>query len=586
MRKESFGPAAIIGAALGAALSGCATTGSVQVVGAEAQQATLTSHKALAAVKALSAKRQAADQKFEATIAQIKDEERVLEQSVLRLRVEEHRQTRASALRRKSGPAAPGVSKAEADAFFGQVVARAHALAAAAYQAPKQAPKIFQKLDFSDYSKISYAGRIPGWPAGTPFHLQLYPAGYLFTWPEHIRIISGGHHLTPQLPITVAGDPPLAARLPKSVAPAGFSAYTGFGKGPPVYEFLSFLGASYFRAVGAGQSWGLSARGVAVNTALPHRAEEFPYFRAFWVFASHPHARRMAFCALLDSPSLTGAYRFVVRPGTDTIIDVKAVLFERKHVRRLGVAPLTSMFLQGRFSRHRFDPLVRAAHDSDGLAISLPGNGRLWWPLRDPKRIAIYRFPGVNPTGFGLMQRARRAGDYRAYGMHYESRPSAWVTPEGEWGPGHLVLVELPTNSETNDNISVFWVPQNQPPPLTPMTFQYRINWSGGDPHGAHIGYVSAWRHARSSGHTETYVIDFQGATLAKFTPAQLAPFVHVFGPARVVSPWLTRNAAGDIRVQFGIVRTGSDPVTIHVAVMHGKGRVTETWGGVLPAPR
>ncbi|MHB1636300.1 glucan biosynthesis protein, partial [Acidiferrobacter thiooxydans] len=227
-----------------------------------------------------------------------------------------------------------------------------------------------------------------------------------------------------------------------------------------------------------------------------------------------------------------------------------------------------------------------AAHDSDGLAISLPGNGRLWWPLRDPKRIAIYRFPGVNPTGFGLMQRARRAGDYRAYGMHYESRPSAWVTPEGGWGPGHLVLVELPTNSETNDNISVFWVPQNQPPPLTPMTFQYRINWSGGDPRGAHIGYVSAWRHARSSGHTQTYVIDFQGAALAKFTPAQLAPFVHVFGPARVVSPWLTRNAAGDIRVQFGIVRTGSDPVTIHVAVMRGKGRVTETWGGVLPAPR
>ncbi len=586
VRKEGFWPTAVIGAALGVALSGCATTGSVRAVGAQAQKATLAGDKALAAVKSLSAKRRASDQKFEEAIAQIKDEERVLEQNVLRLRVEEHWRRHARAPRRTSRTRAPAISKALADGFFGQVVARARALAAAAYQPPKQAPKVFQKLGFSDYSKISYAGRVPGWPAGTPFHIQLYPAGYLFTWPERIRIVSGGRHLAPQLPITVAGDPPLAARLPKSVAPAGFSAYTGFGKGPPVYEFMSFLGASYFRAVGAGQSWGLSARGVAVNTALPHRAEEFPYFRAFWLFASHPHARHMAFCALLDSPSLTGAYRFVVRPGTDTVIDVKAVLFERKHVRRLGVAPLTSMFLQGRFSRHRFNPLVRAAHDSDGLAVSLPGNGRLWWPLRDPKRIAIYRFPGVNPTGFGLMQRARRAGDYRAYGMHYERRPSAWVTPEGDWGPGHLVLVELPTNSETNDNISVFWVPKKQPAALTPMTFHYRIDWSGGDPRGGHIGYVSAWRHARSAGHTQIYVIDFKGPALARLNPAELAPFVHVFGPARVVDPWLTRNAAGDIRMQFGVVRTGSDPVTIHAAVTHGASRVTETWGGVLPAPR
>ena len=580
MKKETLQAAALVGAAL--ALGGCATTGSVRAAAAEAHEAALTGQRALAAVAALRQKRRASDKAFTDAIARLQDEQRALRLRILRLRMQ--RPARVPAPKRGARSAA--ISKAAANAFFGQVVARAHALAAAPYKPPAQVPKVLQKLSFTDYGKISYVGRVPGWPAGTPFHIQLDPTGYLFTWPERIRIVAGARHIVPRLPVAVAGDPGLAARVPKVVAPAGFSAYTGFGGGAATDEFLSFLGASYFRAVGAGQSWGLSARGVAVDTALPHRAEEFPYFREFWLFASHAHARHLAFCALLDSPSLTGAYRFVVRPGTDTVVDVKAVLFERKHVRRLGIAPLTSMFLQGRFSHHRFDPLVRAAHDSDGLAIRLPDNGRLWWPLRDPKRIAIYRFPEVNPGGFGLMQRARRAGDYRAYGMHYERRPSAWVTPEGDWGPGHLVLVELPTDSETNDNISAFWVPKNQPPPLAPMTFHYRIDWTGGDPRGAHLGYVSAWRHARGAGHGQTYVIDFTGRALARFDPAALAPFVHVFGPARVVGPWLTRNAVGDIRMQFRVVRTGSAPVTIHAAVLQGGKRLTETWANALPAAR
>ena len=578
VRKQSFWPMMIMAAAV--TLTGCATTGAVRKATAKAKTADLESRQALAAIKTLRLKRQASDQAFAQAIAQIAQEQQRLEERLGRLRAREHRPPAHAA-----APLA-AISKATANAFFGQVVARARALAVAPYKAPGQVSKDLQKLDFSQYSKISYVGRVPGWPPGTPFHIQLYPAGYLFTWPETIRIVSGVKRVTPELPVAVAADQKLAARLPKTIPPAGFSVYTRFGKGPAVDEFLSFLGASYFRAVGAGQSWGLSARGVAVDTAVPDRAEEFPYFQEFWLFASHPRARHLAFCALLDSPSLTGAYRFVVRPGTDTVIDVKAVLFERKHVRRLGIAPLTSMFLQGRFSHHRFDPMVRSAHDSDGLAVALPDNGRLWWPLRDPKRIAIYRFAQVNPGGFGLMQRARRAGDYRAYGMHYERRPNAWVTPEGDWGPGHLMLVELPTNSATNDNISAFWVPQSQPPALTPMTFHYRIDWTGVDPRGAHLGYVSAWRRARRAPNAQTYVIDFTGPVLARFNPAMLTPLVHVYGPARVVKSWLTRNAAGDIRMQFGVVRTSSAPVTIHAALLQGGKRVTETWANALPGTK
>ena len=569
-------------------LAGCATTRSVRDVAAVARHAEHTGQQALAAVQALQKQRQASDKTLQGAIAALQSQEQRTLRALTALQVQARRAARVRrVVKPTKRPAPPAVTKAEIGAVFAHAIARARALAQAPYVAPHQVAPVLRKLSFTDYGKISYQGRVPGWPLGTPFHIQLYPAGYLFTWPETIRVVAGSQSLLASPQATVSADPGLAARIPKAIPPAGFSVYTGFGKGPAVYEFLSFLGASYFRALGQGQAWGLSARGVAVDTALPHRAEEFPYFREFWLQAAHPKARHLAFCGLLDSPSLAGAYRFIVHPGATTTVDVKAVLFERRAVRRLGIAPLTSMFLQGRFSRRRFDPLVRAAHDSDGLAIGLPGNARLFWPLRDPRRIAIYRFPAVNPSGFGLMQRARRAGDYRAYGMHYEDRPSAWVTPEGNWGAGHLVLVELPTNTATNDNISVFWVPQRQAAPLTPMTFHYRISWIGHNPRGRHLGYVSAWRHAYdAASHSETYVVDFAGPVLASGAPAAFAPVVHVAGPAHVIDPWVTRNAAGDLRLQFGVARSGSGPVTIHAALLRGPDRVTETWGGSLPASR
>lgn len=575
----------IAGAAL--FLSGCATTASLQSVRVIAQKASVQGAQALAASRAIREHGHSVDQDLRKQMTALATNQKRLMRKLRHLQIvaAEMRAVRSTPRRPKANPP-PRVplAKDEANAILVQVIAKARTLASQPYKPPTPVAPVLQKLSFSDYSKLQFVGRVPGWPTGTPFHIQLDPAGYLFRWPEKIVTVVQGKTLPAQLPFAVTDDPGLAKRLPSSVPPAGFSVYTPFAKGPAVNEFLSLLGASYFRAVGAGQSWGLSARGVAVDTALPHRTEEFPYFRAFWLVASRPHAHHLAFCALLDSPSLTGAYRFVVRPGTDTIVDVKVVLFERQHVRRLGVAPLTSMFLQGRFSHRRFDHLVRSAHDSDGLLVAVPGGNRLWWPLRNPKRIGIFRFPLTNPQGFGLMQRARRAGDYRAYGMHYEDRPSAWVTPEGNWGPGHLLLVELPTNSETNDNMSVFWVPQNQAPPLQPMTFHYRIDWQGENPVGARWDYVVAARHAASGSQQETYVVNFTGRRLAAVTPAQLAPFVHVLGPGRVVNAWVTRNAVGDWRLQFAIARTGSGAVTIHAALMQGAARVTETWASRLPA--
>lgn len=556
-------------------LVGCALPSTVHHARVQAQQALVASRQALAAVRAQAAAERRNERALQAALAALSAREAALARTV-------------QAVRHPSAPRPPTVPARRAwlraHAVFMRVEVRAQALAHQAYQPPVPVSPVLRGLSFADYGRISLVGRVPDWPAGTRFHIVLYPAGYLFTWPERIYIVSHGRAVPVHLPVAAPGDPGLAQKVHGVVPPAGFSVYTPFTSGASVDEFLSFLGASYFRAVGAGQSWGLSARGVAVDTALAHRAEQFPYFRSFWIIPPLPDSHRLSFCALLDSPSLTGAYRFVVTPGVTTVVHVKAVLFERRAIRRLGIAPLTSMFLQGRFSARRFRRLIRSAHDSDGLAIDTGNGGRLWWPLRNPRRLALYRFPLTNPQGFGLMQRARREADYRAFGMHYEDRPNAWVTPDGNWGSGHLLLVELPTDSQTNDNISVFWVPAHQAPPGQPMTFSYRIAWNGSNPAGQHLGYVSASRHVIGKRGRETYVVDFRGTRLASLAAQGVKPVVHVIGPARVTAQWVAWNAAGhDWRLQFTIAPTASGVATIHAALADGIARVTETWADVFP---
>ncbi len=564
--------------AAGLVLTGCALPGAVHRARVKANEAVADSSAALAAAHAEARRARAADRSLRTEVARLAAGEKILERQLEAARLANSESLPAL---RQHRPAA----KARANRVFPMVIARAESLARSPYKAPAPVSPSLGKLSFSDYGKLHLAGPVPGWIPDGRFHLQLYPAGYLFTWPEEIFIMRHGQALPVRQAMEVAGDPGLANALHGTVPPVGFSVYTPLTANPHSEdEFLSFLGASYFRALGKGQTWGLSARGLAVDTALPHHAEEFPYFRNFWIIPPRPHSRRISFCALLDSPSMTGAYRFVVKPGVTTVVDVKMVLFGRRAVRRLGIAPLTSMFLQGRFSGKRFHKLIRAAHDSDGLLVATAPGARMWWPLRNPSRLALYRFPLLNPRGFGLIQRARRSADYRAFGMHYEDRPSAWVRPVGSWGAGHLLLVELPTNTQTNDNISVFWVPAHPLPPGKPMTFAYTISWRKRDPAGKRLSYVAASRHTEMAHGQETYVINFAGRRLARLAPGAVTPQIRVQGPARVTGVWAAPDGGpGRWRLQFTLVSTGSGRAMVHAALATGSTRVTESWANVFP---
>jgi periplasmic glucans biosynthesis protein len=221
-------------------------------------------------------------------------------------------------------------------------------------------------------------------------------------------------------------------------------------------EIIAFLGASYFRAIGRGQVYGASARGLAINTAIG-QPEQFPTFRAFWLVKPADGAGDLTVWALLDSPDATGAFAFVIHPGGRTTVDTHAVLYMRSDVQLLGIAPLTSMFFAGKASPPR-DDYRPEIHDSDGLYMSTGAGERIWRPLSNPGALAISSFSDTNPKGFGLLQRERDFAQYQDSAANLQARPGLWIEPKESWGDGEVRLVEIPSQSETNDNIVAFWV--------------------------------------------------------------------------------------------------------------------------------
>ncbi|MDB6082618.1 MAG: periplasmic glucan biosynthesis protein MdoG, partial [Gammaproteobacteria bacterium] len=206
-------------------------------------------------------------------------------------------------------------------------------------------------------------------------------------------------------------------------------------------EFLVFQGASYFRAVAQHLLYGLSARGLAINTAEPS-GEEFPAFTHFWVERPGRRANSIVIYALLESDSATGAYRFTVQPGVETLMDVELTIFPRADMRVVGIAPLTSMFLFDETNRGRLDDYRPEVHDSDGLIINSSSGEQIFRQLANPIKLQVSTFTTQQPKGFGLVQRSRQQADFQDFENQYERRPSAWVEPRGDWGPGAVELVE------------------------------------------------------------------------------------------------------------------------------------------------
>ena len=340
-------------------------------------------------------------------------------------------------------------------------------------------------------------------------------------------------------------------------------------------EFLVFQGASYFRAVAQHLLYGLSARGLAINTAEPS-GEEFPAFTHFWVERPDAHAASMVIYALLESDSATGAYRFTVQPGAETLMDVDMTVFPRTDMRVVGIAPLTSMFLFDETNRGHLDDYRPEVHDSDGLMIESKSGEQIFRQLANPITLQVSTFTTQAPNGFGLVQRSRQQSDFQDFENQYERRPSAWISPKGDWGPGAVELVEIPSGRESNDNIVAFWRPMQGLLSGHPAHFEYRITWLAEPSLPKDMAKVIATRSGASlDGKRRVFILDFVGAG-GKIDGLHLDLSAS---KGKVSNATLmSNNSIHGLRASFEIDPGDAGLIELRMRIMRGDKPITETW--------
>lgn len=375
---------------------------------------------------------------------------------------------------------------AEEQSLRDRVIAKAEALAQKPYKAPPAIPRFMRDLSYDQYQGIRFKPENSLWQdSGADFKAMLVPTGLFYTHPVAINIVENDkiEPLVFSKSNFTYPTTEVEQQVPADLGYAGFKLTFPLAGEDIQNQFLVFAGASYYRAVSRDTNFGLSGRGLALNTGLPG-GEEFPAFTEYWLETPKPGDTSFSFHALLDTRSMTGAYRFTVTPGDETELKVESVVFPRSEVQLMGVAPLTSMFY---FGQNTFKPHGEwrpEVHDSDGLLIHNGGSEEwLWRPLLNPTSLTMDYFATENIRGFGLIQRDNEFTHYMDKEARYDTRPSAWIKPEGDWGKGDVVLVQLPTPNETNDNIVAFWRPQAAVTPGEPQYFSYSAIF--GDQHVA-----------------------------------------------------------------------------------------------------
>lgn len=422
------------------------------------------------------------------------------------------------------GPADSQPSQPTVQFGFANVDKLARERAARPYQdnSPKL-PESLAHLGYDQYRDIRYRPADAIWRGQSMFEVQMFHRGFNFDRRVNLYEVSdaGVRPILYSSSMFDWGKLGSPGDLPPETGFAGFRVH--FPLHTPAYkdELIAFLGASYFRFLGRNQGYGLSARGLALDTATA-AGEEFPYFTDFWLVRPKPTDRTLTIYALLDSKGITGAYRFEVRPGTVTQVEVTNRLYPRRTIEKLGIAPLTSMFLYGENgASRRFDDFRPEVHDSDGLMINNGAGEWLWRPLTNPRDLLVSRFVDENPRGFGLAQRDRDFRNYQDNESRFERRPSYWVEPLGRWGKGSVELVELPSREEIHDNIVAYWVPANRIEAGKPVSYSYLLSafatshrWPpGGKVIATRVGTAAIGGYDEATG-ARRVLVDFAGGDL------------------------------------------------------------------------
>ena len=451
--------------------------------------------------------------------------------------------------------------------------------------------EILEQIDYDLFQQIRFRPAASlGLGANSKTPIQLFHLNRLFLEPVKIYLVDQGQArevlYTSALFETPEGHP--ARKLQAQTGFAGFRVMANDLK----TDWLAFLGASYFRSSGPYDQYGLSARGLAIGTAMP-QPEEFPRFTQFWLENGSAGPTSLVIYALLDSPSVSGAYKFTINQTTDdrkihrVVMDVELELYPRVDIERVGIAPFSSMFWYGEGSRKRTADWRPEIHDSDGLAIYTGSGERIWRPIANPGRVMTSAFIDRDVRGFGLLQRDRDFVHYLDDGVFYERRPSVWVEPQGGWGEGSVHLVEIPTEDETNDNIVSYWCPKDGLRARRPASYRYRLSWLDDITFPPTLGMATAtWTgvggrpgHRRPDG-VRKYVIDWQGPVFAGLGRGDGVEVVVTVSRGTITNSYThpVVDQRERWRSLFDIEATGPEPVDMRAYLKRNGTALSETW--------
>lgn len=414
---------------------------------------------------------------------------------------------------------------------YDQVVAKAQKLSRENFKPEVlKLPDQLANMDYDAFREIRYIREQGPWYGkNIPFEIQFFHMGSIFKNSIRVNeIVAGKEKYIPYNSKAFTKDNYPMPTFPSDIDYAGFRLHYPLNVSDYYDELITFLGASYFRALGRDQKYGLSARGLAIDTGL-QTGEEFPIFKEFWIKKPVQRNRNITIFALLDSPRVTGAFSFFITPGKITKMDVTATLFPREDIQKIGIAPLTSMYLFGENTKNKFFDYRPEVHDSDGLLIHNGAGEWLWRPLDNAKQLRMSSFIDKKTKGFGLFQRDRNSDHYQDFEAHYQDRPSVWVEPILGFDAGKVHLVEIPSDKEIHDNVVAFFWPDNPIKKGKKYLFKYRLNWmKDAVPDTSDVGHVAATYSGVggvSGVPSETFVkfvIDFKGNKLNTINDASL----------------------------------------------------------------
>ena len=454
-------------------------------------------------------------------------------------------------------------------------------------------PKALKDLNYDQTRDIRFNPDHALWRADKlPFEIQFFHLGGYFDQPVRVHEIVGTEVRA------VAFDPASFNYGANKLDPAvlqklGFAGFRiHFPLNTPRYkdELAVFLGASYFRVLGKGQRYGASARGLALDTA-ERGGEEFPRFEQFWIEKPARNAKQLVLYALLDSKRVTGAYRFVLKPGDETVTEVQSKLYFREAVVKVGIAPVTSMYLYGENQPGNGEVFRPEVHDSDGLQIASANGEWIWRPLVNPKRLLTTSFTVPLARGFGLMQRDRNFGSYEDLEARYELRPSQWVEPTSNWGPGRVELVQIPTPDETHDNIVVYWVPAEAPKAGSSLAYSYRLLALKNTDRRPPTSWAAQSRRGRGyqplPDDVVKFNVDFEGPALSQLPPGtDVDADLSLTNGVRQLLVVHPNEVRGGWRLVVQAKRTDKDkPMELRAHLRRGNEVLSETWSYIVPPP-